>query len=48
MPLKLSNLNFFTTSLGLPTCLNISIDRPYPTIDTLGKLELIISITFFG
>ena len=42
---KLSNLNVF---LGLPTCLNISIDFPYPTIETFGKYELITEITFFG
>ena len=47
-PLKVSNLNFLTTSFGLPTCLKISIDLPYPTRDTFGNSELIILITFFG
>ena len=41
MPLNLFNLNFFTTSLGFPTCLKISIDFPYPTNDALGKFDLI-------
>ncbi|MDA9678213.1 hypothetical protein N9T44_00985 [Candidatus Pelagibacter sp.] len=48
MPAKSANLNFFTTSFGLPTCLNISIDFPYPTIETFGKFEFSIFNTFFG
>ena len=34
VPENLSNWKFFITSFGLPTCLKISIDFPYPTKDT--------------
>ena len=48
LPEKFFKLNFLTISLGLPTCLKISIDLPDPTIVILEKFSLINEMNFFG